>query len=226
MPSGTRGKLIISCSHCKQDRPHYAKQMCQSCYLQYGKEKAICSRCSKLKTKYSKGLCQGCYIIVNRKEKPEIHQNFLVRSRRYREKYKDKINERNKKNYDPAKERIRSREKYLKHKDKINARNNIYAKTTEGYLKQKQERRKERRANEESTLTEAEWQIILFQNHYRCYYCKEQSGSLHHEHKIPAIRGGGYTKQNIVPACPTCNSRKHTKTEKEFLEILKLEKGG
>lgn len=49
----------------------------------------------------------------------------------------------------------------------------------------------------------------------RCYYC---SGPFEHvEHRIPLSRGGYHLPANMVPSCKSCNSRKHRKTEREFL---------
>jgi 5-methylcytosine-specific restriction endonuclease McrA len=81
-----------------------------------------------------------------------------------------------------------------------------------------------RRKNLPATLTDAEWIEILEKYNYACAYCKESDKPLHQEHWIPLSRGGGYTAGNIVPSCKRCNSRKHTMTGDEFLEMLKKEK--
>lgn len=44
-----------------------------------------------------------------------------------------------------------------------------------------------------------------FNNH--CAYCGG-SGELHQDHFVPLSLGGGTTKKNIVPACPSCNGAK------------------
>ena len=44
----------------------------------------------------------------------------------------------------------------------------------------------------------------------RCYYCGRcvPPGELTMDHIVPLIRGGRSTRNNIVPACRECNSRK------------------
>ena len=69
-----------------------------------------------------------------------------------------------------------------------------------------------------SDLSKEQWEQILEHFEYRCAYCgksEAEAGVLHKEHVIPASRGGGLTFSNIVPSCPTCNSKKHDKTPSE-----------
>ena len=54
-----------------------------------------------------------------------------------------------------------------------------------------------------------------------CYYCGIDLTTLvekHLEHKIPLVRGGDDTKDNLCWSCPRCNYEKHRKTEKEYTE--------
>lgn len=78
----------------------------------------------------------------------------------------------------------------------------------------KAERRRARKAGLPATLTDTEWQKILQQYDYKCAYCRV-TGPLQQEHVIPVIQGGGYTKENIVPACPKCNRKKGPRTPEE-----------
>jgi len=66
--------------------------------------------------------------------------------------------------------------------------------------------------------TAAEWTEKVALLGGVCFYCGE-TGPLAREHKVPLSRGGSHDISNIVPACRSCNSRKHTKTAKEFLKI-------
>lgn len=62
----------------------------------------------------------------------------------------------------------------------------------------------------DAPLTSAEWLAILKANHYRCYYCKEKT-KLSMDHVIPLSKGGEHRKENVVPACIPCNSRKNNR---------------
>lgn len=53
---------------------------------------------------------------------------------------------------------------------------------------------------------------------YRCWWCQQKlRGKPYHiDHRIPLVKGGTHTPDNIVIACPTCNLRKGGKTPQEF----------
>jgi 5-methylcytosine-specific restriction endonuclease McrA len=59
-------------------------------------------------------------------------------------------------------------------------------------------------------LTAAQWLQVLKDNHYRCHYCGTD-GKMTLDHVIPLSKGGKHTIDNVVPACPRCNSKKRDK---------------
>jgi len=71
-----------------------------------------------------------------------------------------------------------------------------------------------------SDLTAEQWQQILEGFGYRCAYCGVHQifcGILHQEHMMPVFLGGGYTQDNIVPSCGSCNCSKRARTALEFI---------
>lgn len=62
----------------------------------------------------------------------------------------------------------------------------------------------------EKTLTASEWLNILRSSGGHCHYCKIHVGytDLIMEHQVPISWKGGHTKENVVPACISCNSSK------------------
>lgn len=50
----------------------------------------------------------------------------------------------------------------------------------------------------------------------KCAYCGK-TGRMQQEHFLPVEMGGTYTRDNIIPACSSCNSRKHKKHPLEWL---------
>ncbi len=65
-----------------------------------------------------------------------------------------------------------------------------------------------------NTLTSQEWLDILEAYNYRCVYCDvefEVENMLTKDHIIPLSKGGHNTKENVVPACRSCNSKKYNK---------------
>lgn len=100
--------------------------------------------------------------------------------------------------------------------DKVLRKNRQWKKANPEKVAVHNERRRSLKASLPSTLTHEEWKQILKEHKRRCHYCGVRSGNLHQEHKVPISKGGGYTKENIVPACPKCNLAKGTKSYKEF----------
>jgi len=71
-------------------------------------------------------------------------------------------------------------------------------------------------------LTAEQWEAILQAFFFACAYCGDDRGALVMDHVIPIARGGGTTRENIVPACGYCNGSKGAKTIEEWCrECLK-----
>lgn len=73
----------------------------------------------------------------------------------------------------------------------------------------------------EVRLTKSEWELLKRIYGHSCAYCGGQD-QLTKDHDIPLSRGGDHTFANVVPACLSCNSKKHTKTGAEFRRDLTL----
>lgn len=75
-------------------------------------------------------------------------------------------------------------------------------------------RRRSRKRNLPSTFTVLDWKRSLEYFNGACAYCQrgpsmfDANFVLHQEHHIPLVKGGGYTPDNIVPACQSCNLSK------------------
>jgi 5-methylcytosine-specific restriction endonuclease McrA len=59
-------------------------------------------------------------------------------------------------------------------------------------------------------VTERDWQRLCARYDYRCAYCR-RIAKLTQDHVIPIARGGRHSIGNLLPACQSCNSRKHSK---------------
>ena len=60
-------------------------------------------------------------------------------------------------------------------------------------------------------LTLDQWLQTLKYFRNRCAYCGKNSNKLVHEHVIPLERGGWHTRENVIPACTSCNLLKGRK---------------
>mgnify|MGYP001583955538 CR=1 FL=1 len=62
-----------------------------------------------------------------------------------------------------------------------------------------------------SAFLRVDWEFCKSFFGNSCAYCGEKVQLLTQDHVIPITKGGNYTKDNIFPACPNCNSKKHNK---------------
>ena len=65
-----------------------------------------------------------------------------------------------------------------------------------------------------ATLTIDQWEQIKKDFNHQCCYCGKKT-TLEQEHFIPVASSGGYTKENIIPACKRCN---RSKGKKDFFD--------
>lgn len=76
-------------------------------------------------------------------------------------------------------------------------------------------------------IPKEEIKTLLESHNYKCFYCgiEVKVGiNLHLDHKMPIIRGGPHTIENLAPSCATCNLKKHRMTDVEYKEYLERKK--
>lgn len=112
---------------------------------------------------------------------PEVNQ---AATKRYRENHPDRHNQSSKKYYATHKEQHQA----LIHQRRAKLRNAPI-----------------------NDFTAVQWREMQEHYNHRCVYCgKRAKGKLTQDHITPISKGGAHTKSNIVPACRSCNVRKHT----------------
>lgn len=94
-----------------------------------------------------------------------------------------------------------------------------YRKTEEGKASHQRGGFKIRAGEREiiNTLTAKEWLDILEKNNYKCAYCGiefNEDTLPERDHIIPISKGGNNIKENIAPACKSCNLKKSNKLDK------------
>ena len=79
------------------------------------------------------------------------------------------------------------------------------------YRQSKARRRAHKYAAPINDFTAAQWREMQDVWDHRCTYCgKRAKGHLTQDHLTPLSKGGNHTASNVVPACKSCNSKKHT----------------
>ena len=111
-------------------------------------------------------------------------------------------------------------------KDRIAKYKSEWFKTEKGKASMQRVRTMRRKQEGEiiNSLTSTEWQDILEDYRYKCAYCGKEFGVTNkptRDHVIPISRGGDNSKENIKPACRSCNSKKNTQLVEEIISKCK-----
>lgn len=110
------------------------------------------------------------------------------------------------------------RQHYKLYRDRIiaNVRKYQVAHPEENRLRKRAaNRRRHGRKVDGRGVSAAELRTVIAAHNGNCAYCGAVADTI--DHRIPLSRGGKHEPENIVPACRTCNFRKHTKTDEEFI---------
>ena len=120
------------------------------------------------------------------------------------------------KQYTASKSEIRKRYR-CEHPEMMRASRKKWKQNNRWSLRGQEERRRARLHETESDFRNGDWEDILFAYDYRCAYCGRTDKPLTKDHVEPLSRGGTHTVNNIIPACHSCNCKKHARSREEFL---------
>lgn len=95
-------------------------------------------------------------------------------------------------------------------RDKRRSYSSIWRSKNKEKVREQCRKRRLRKKGVECSLTLQEWQAILQDYEWSCAYCGSTDAPCQ-DHVIPLSLGGPHTKENVVPACRSCNSKKGTK---------------
>ena len=124
----------------------------------------------------------------------------------------------------PEKHNAERRRYYARHREELLASSAEYHRNHREVRKASDGRRRVNRSEAGPSFTAGEWLALVEAYQARCAYCGS-SGPLQADHRTPLARGGSNSIENILPACGTCNARKHVLTEEEFRARLAQERG-
>lgn len=140
------------------------------------------------------------------------HDKNKKRLKRYHQEDINRHSERLKKYYEKNKESVLEYKSGYREENReiLRQRQTIYRKSDKGKVTTAMNRQIRRHRNKLvlTTLTPEQWKNCI--NHFegKCCYCGS-SEELQQEHFVPLSKGGGYTKDNILPSCGTCNAKKY-----------------
>ena len=146
----------------------------------------------------------------------EHHEEVLKYRREYRKRNIEKERERDRQRKMTPKDTEQNKQRAARwyKKNKELTINRAKAFSEENPDKIKQYRRKNWHKRREIGLktvndfTLEQWEECKVFFNQECAYCGKKT-KLEQDHVIPVTKGGGYTKNNIVPSCRTCNNSKN-----------------
>ena len=122
----------------------------------------------------------------------------------------------------PEQRRAAKRLYYARHREQHKAVMMAYHRAHPEVLQAKSSAYRARARAAEGQFTSAEWRALVQRYEGKCAY-RGEVGPLQVEHRVPLSRGGTNSIDNILPACRSCNGRKHAMTEAEFRALLAAE---
>lgn len=207
--------VIKKCSKCEEEKPQAAEHFRYRLDKRDGKHywNSTCRECERKATRL--------YQQKNKKKKQAYMKEYRSKNaekikaskKQYRIENAEKEKATQKKYRQQKQDKIAvyNKEYYWKNKQKEIERNVKYRRTDRGRVISKliKYRRKKRLDSVPDVLTPGQWQecLVYFKN--RCAYCGKKE-VMTQDHFVPTVKGGPYSKCNILPACGSCNSRKRT----------------
>ena len=125
----------------------------------------------------------------------------------------------------PKEEKASQAANYATHRTEARARHAAWEAAHPVARRIIQSRRRARKKALPATLTIEQWRSILAAYKHRCAYCRKKESKrrpLTQDHVVPLTKGGGTTRENIVPACQPCNSRKSTRPPSQPIQLVLL----
>ena len=199
------------------------KTLCKCCGIEFIKRKGTqvcCSQGCRQKWKYQNDTEYRESVLSYKRENRDVDKD-RARIKKWKQDNPDKVAEQKKRwaeRHPELKAEIRARSSKAYKKTEAGKEVTRAYKKTEVAKAQKRRDKQVRRARERSVLadmTVKEWMATTKHFGDKCVYCGEPYE--HQDHFIPLSKGGGYTKDNMVPACAVCNVDKSDTLPLEWL---------
>jgi len=187
------------------------------------------NQCSKpeyvaQKAKYDKEYRQRLGEEYLQKQRERMRKNktkYALQNQNYYQRNAEKIKQRAREWYEANKERVAeySRSHYEANKERVLERTRFWAIANPEKIKAIRQNRRAMKRNAEGSHTAEDIQRQYKAQKGKCYYCGSKVNNTYHvDHVIPLSRGGSNWPENLVIACPHCNSSKQDKLPHEWIE--------
>lgn len=192
------------CTKCGEMKPATTKAFCRHATGRGGLE-AQCKSCRAASAKAWAQANPGRCRASNKAWEHANHERSNAQRRVRRKAHSERV-------------RAQARAWYKAHPERVRAHAKAWRRANPEHRKAIDRRHIALKRNASiNDFTAAQWQAMLEYYNYSCAYCLQLFDNLEQEHVIPLSRGGDNTRDNIVPACRSCNARKNNKTLLEFV---------
>lgn len=220
---------FITCPKCGAvNVKHFAKGLCKTCYGRQKKRPrhfGICIQCDRTLMMMRKTICDNCAAKEWKNRHPEWKKKHAEREKKWRAEHPEENRERESRRTKTPKRiawaKEHNKKYYQEHREELCAYQSQWRRTNPERRDHYKKRRRARVLNLLDTLTLEEWNAILERFNHSCVYCQRTDQELVKDHLIPAVMGGGFTAENIVPACTSCNCSKSDTPVEEFIALGK-----
>lgn len=180
-------------------------------------------------------MCRACERLQANERNARNRDQMQKRSRDFRTRHLEQERERGRTSYaancehiserrkanrlkNLERERQRSRDYYSANAEARREQGKRWASTNPEYYRMASRSRRARKKAAEGSYTKEQWEAKIKAHKGRCHWCQQRiDGTPHADHLIALAKGGSNDISNIVPACKSCNCKKHTKLPWEFM---------
>ncbi len=157
----------------------------------------------------------------------ENKEEYKAKTKQWAQDNKEKVRQYSKewRERNPEKAKQLCQDWYERNKEHYQEQKRKHRQENKEQIRQYGRQRRARKAGAKGSHTYKEWEAKLEEFHHLCAYCSGQLNALSskditEDHIIPLTRGGSDYIENIVPACRSCNSKKHGMTGEEYFILL------
>ena len=171
--------------------------------------------------------CNNAWYAANKEKRQDYNRAYresnrakaTERMRMWRSKNRERELAREKKRREQKPELFaeKARRYNLAHKEENAERRRRYVAMNREMVRARNQRRRTRKMSAEGTHTGTDIQAQYERQRGKCYYCGKKVGKNYHvDHVVPLSRGGTNDPDNLVIACPSCNTSKCDKLPHEW----------
>jgi hypothetical protein len=208
---GCKDGVAGQCKECYSKNRKKFREKNRKCLLEQDKQRYERNKSKVLKRVKKYRETHKEQVLAAKKEWYQKNkERHAANGKLYVEKNKEKVKQYKKQYAEQNKDKLReqNRQLYLKNKDKRRNNAKMWKKANPEKRSVSEQKRRALKKGLLSTLTPEQWKAAMEHFNNKCAYCGKEE-KLTQDHFEALSNNGEYTHNNIIPACISCNSKKH-----------------